>query len=317
MLINQLVRDEKIGLLALQETHLTSECVDQLNELFGRHLRIYHSELTHHATGAGGVALAVNKRLIDPEKCVVTDIQKGRAMAISFPWSTGRELSVVNVYGPNSSAENAVFWRDVKTHCPASVDILLGDFNVVEDGIDRIPVRAETGNALQALQELLAELRLEDGWRMQNPHTKAFTYMQKSTGSQSRLDRIYVASALHQDADEWRIKESGLPTDHKLTLVSLANRSALFMGKGRWSMPAHLLTDTTMIAKMRELGRKLVEEIAGCGERTAEKNPQIFYQDFKLALTKAARDRAKAKVPKLQKRLENLRNDLERTLNEP
>lgn len=317
MFINQLARDEKIGLLALQETHLTSERVGVLNDLFGRHLRIYHSESVNHATGAGGVAFAVNKRLIDPEKCVVTEVQEGRALAIKFPWSTGRELCVVNVYGPNSSVENANFWKQIKTHCPVDVDILLGDFNVVEEGIDRIPVREETGSALIALQELLTNLRVEDGWRAQNPHDKAFTYMQKATGSQSRLDRIYVANALHQEADEWCIKESGLPTDHKLAMVSLANRNAPFMGRGRWSMPAHLLTDPQMVTTMRELGKKLVAEIAGCGPRSMEKNPQISYHKFKLALTSAARDRAKEKIPKLQKRLENLRRDLKDTLNPP
>lgn len=258
MLINQLVRDEKIGLLALQETHLTRERVDTLNELFGRHLRIYHSEMDCHATGSGGVAFAVNKHLVDPDKCVVTEIQRGRALAIKFPWSTGRELCAVNVYGPNVQAESAIFWKHLQTQGPADVDIMLGDFNVVEDGIDRIPVRTESGGALSALQDLLAELRLEDGWRIQNPHLKAFTYMQKATGSQSRLDCVYVAAALHQDADEWCLKESGLPTDHKMAVVSLANRNVPFMGKGRWAMPAHLLTDPPMIQTMRDLGKKLV-----------------------------------------------------------
>ncbi|OJT05923.1 LINE-1 reverse transcriptase -like protein [Trametes pubescens] len=315
MYINQLVRDEKIGILALQETHLDEERVRALNDLFGRYLHVYHSALEERATGAGGVAFAVNKRLVDPDKCKLTEVMAGRALAITAPWAADRALCVVNVYGPNVQAESAVFWEHVQEQAPAEVDMLLGDFNLVEDGIDRIPVRMDTGRALTALQDLLMGLRMEDGWRVHNPDLKEFTYMQRATGSQSRLDRIYVANSLHQDADEWRIVESGLPTDHKMAIVSLANRRAPFMGRGRWSMPSHLLTDPQMVCTMKELGKKLLDAIGGCDERTERANPQVFYNEFKLALVDAARARAKVKIPRLLKRLERLRDDLKTTLN--
>ncbi|OJT13066.1 LINE-1 retrotransposable element ORF2 protein, partial [Trametes pubescens] len=317
MLINQLIRDEKIGVLALQETHLNSDRVEALNMLFGRNMRVFHSELRENATGACGVAFAVNKRFVNADKCVVREVKDGRALMITFPWSTGRTLSVLNVYGPNAVAQNAAFWKELEEGGLRSVDMMLGDFNVVEDAIDRILARLDRADAVEALRSLTRRMGLEDGWRKHNENLKEYTYLQRATGSQSCLDRIYVARDLHQDADEWRLKESGIPTDHKMAVVSLANRRAPFMGKGRWAMPAHLLTDPQMICTMRALGLKLVNALKNLRERTSQCNPQSVYADFKSALATAARERAKVKILRLQRRLGRLRDDLQSTLNPP
>jgi hypothetical protein len=55
---------------------------------------------------------------------------------------------------------------------------MLGDFNIVEDSIDRLPCHSDNHNAVEALQDLKTLLHLEEGWRKSNPNTKAFTYMQ-------------------------------------------------------------------------------------------------------------------------------------------
>lgn len=315
MLVNQLIRDEKIGILALQETHLDGERVANLNELFGRHMHIYHSQDEQNPTGACGVAFAINKRFVDIEKCSVNEVKAGRVITLDFPWTEGATVRVMNVYGPNASAENAAFWDDLAAIQGPKIGVLLGDFNMTEDGMDRIPARDETERVLVALSSLLQTHQLVDGWRTRNPHTKAYTYMQAATGVQSRLDRIYLSRSLQKEAEDWCHKESGLRTDHKLAMMSIANRAAPFMGKGRWTMPSHLLTDEEMKKSMRELGEELIRSLASMRERTSATNPQTLYHDFKNALTSAARKRAKEKIPRLQKRLANLRADLHATLN--
>lgn len=317
MLINQLVRDEKIAVLAVQEAHLDAERVLALNNLFGRHLHVFHSALPENPTGACGVAFVLNKRFLDYERCAINEIVAGRAISLTFSWVGERVLRVLNVYGPNAHASNAEFWNTIWTAGVGRTDLLLGDFNVVEDGLDRIPARTDPGRATDALRELITEMRVLDGWRKQNPSEKAYTYMQKGTGAQSRLDRIYISASLQADAVEWTLKESGVPTDHKMAILALANRREPFMGKGRWSMPTHLLTDEKTEAVMRELGRKLILGIEEMGERTEARNPQTLYRDFKNELTSVVRNRAKEKVPKLQRRLEKLRVDLQKVLNGP
>ncbi|OJT09202.1 LINE-1 retrotransposable element ORF2 protein [Trametes pubescens] len=315
MLINQLVRDERIGILALQETHLDDARAAELTELFGRHVQIYHSPFEANPTGACGVAFVVNKRFVDAEMCALTVVQPGRAIVLDFPWVEGTVLRMLNVYAPNVMSENAKFWEDLATPQTGKIDVMLGDFNMVEDGIDRLPARVETERVTGALNELLQRHRLEDGWRVRNPCTKAYTYMQAATGAQSRIDRIYLPRALQREAEDWAHKESGIATDHKLAMTSLANHAAPFMGKGRWSLPTHLLSDDEMKKTMRRLGAKLIAGLEAATTRTSEKNPQTLYQDFKEALTRAARERAKARIPRLQKRLARLRVDLDTTLN--
>jgi hypothetical protein len=102
------------------------------------------------------------------------------------------------IYAPNSPAENQAFWESLLlrwTTCNLpKPDLFLGDFNLVEDAIDRLPCHSDHNGATQALQDVKSTLHLIDGWRRTNPTSKAYTYQQKETGSQSRIDRIYCMS---------------------------------------------------------------------------------------------------------------------------
>ncbi|KAH9891235.1 Endonuclease/exonuclease/phosphatase [Cubamyces lactineus] len=297
----EVLREKRIAVLALQETHLSEERVQMLNRLFD----------PINETGARGVAFAINKRFVKKPEYVTTEVVRGRALVLDLKW-------IMNVYGPNDSCQSAEFWKTLETSEQATnLDLLLGDFNIVESPRDRIPERGDSAEATEALSALVRSGQMSDGWRDANVEQKAYTYMQKSTGSQSRIDRIYIRKSICEDADNWDILEPGLLTDHRLAVVDMADRQAPYVGKGRWVMPKHLLTDEKMKRKMREIGGKLVKAIEEMGERQPDRNPQTVYVAFKDELTQAARARAKEKVPKMQKRIEMLREDIKRTLNPP
>lgn len=57
--VNQLMRDKKIAILALQETHLTKEYIKSLHELYGRRIKIYHTG-NPDQPNAHGVAVVLN-----------------------------------------------------------------------------------------------------------------------------------------------------------------------------------------------------------------------------------------------------------------
>ncbi|EIW54961.1 DNase I-like protein, partial [Trametes versicolor FP-101664 SS1] len=310
MLLNQLVRVNKIAILALQEAHMNEERLNTLNKIFGAHLEIVCSPDPENETGARGVAFVINKRLINTANMTSTTIVPGRAMMLDLQWSEQRRLRLLNVYGPNDPSENAAFWDKLREARMPRLDVMAGDFNVVEDGLDRIPVRMDAPRAVKALADLVSWLSMLDGWRSENPQTKGFTFMQPSTGSQSRLDRIYIRKAMSRDANGWNLTESGIPTDHKMVLVSLADYKVPYIGKGRWAMPTHLLNDEQMKKEMKRLGAILIRDLGGLVRRTQNNNPQTMYQAFKDQLTLAARNRAKEKIPKMQKRLDALKKDL-------
>ena len=61
--INQIIRNSKTGILALQETHLTEEEAQKIESLFSR-LHIISSVDTQN-TNAKGVAIVINRDLLN------------------------------------------------------------------------------------------------------------------------------------------------------------------------------------------------------------------------------------------------------------
>lgn len=58
--INQMMRDRKIGVMAIQETHLTNTHTDQLHWLFGKRLHIINT-IDEDEPNVRGVAIVLNK----------------------------------------------------------------------------------------------------------------------------------------------------------------------------------------------------------------------------------------------------------------
>ncbi|KAI0654343.1 Endonuclease/exonuclease/phosphatase, partial [Cubamyces menziesii] len=314
MRINQIMRDKKIAILAVQETHLDEMRARTLADLFDKHMSIEYSSDPENETAARGVAFVINKRIIKKPPLAARTLIPGRAMIIDIAWSDSRNLRILNVYAPNASRENATLWKTMEEMDLGRIDIMLGDFNVVEDPLDRLPARADPADATEALQSLTRKLRLADGWRRTHDGQLAFTYQHTNGTTQSRLDRIYAARMIRKDADNWGLEEAGIQTDHKVAYVEIADREAPFVGKGRWTMPLHLLKDETMQQKMLELANRLITDMDAISERTEAVNPQLIYKAFKDDLVKAARERAKVKVPQMQRRIEKLRIDRDKIL---
>ncbi|KAI9064310.1 DNase I-like protein, partial [Trametes sanguinea] len=314
-LVNQLIRDRKIAILAVQEAHLDLERVDSVNRLFGQYMEVWASPDPTNATGARGVAFAINKRLTKNMHREYIEVVPGRAAILKLKWSERRTLVVLTVYAPNDARENEAFWNDLRLRRLGRVDMVLGDWNLVADQLDRLPMREDDSEAVNALREFRTHLLMVDGWRAENPGQRAFTYQQQATASQSRIDCVCVRRGIVHEAHDWAITEAGIPTDHKLTSVSIADYGAPFVGNGRWAMPDHLLDDVEVVKAMKDEGAKLCDAISRIGVRTEAVNVQLAYANFKTALAKRIRDRARVKVPKMKAKLDKLRGALEGVLN--
>lgn len=122
----------------------------------------------------------------------MTEIISGKAIHISLPWRKNLKFNILAVYAPNDERENEAFTKTIKTKLiernMAMPDIILGDFNIVLDPLDRIPQHADNLGATNTLTDFLAFCNLKDGWRQTYPDTKQFSYLQKSTSSQSWID---------------------------------------------------------------------------------------------------------------------------------
>jgi exonuclease III len=165
--INQLVKEKHIGVLAIQETHLTQEHVDDLHQLFGKHLQMHFSQGQN--VNAHGVAIVLNREITNIHSIQQVDIILGRAMLLTLPWHSDLTITILNVYASNAHNENQQFWETlelkwVNLNLPLP-DIMLEDFNLVEDAIDHLPNHADPSGATNAFNNLRSFLQLKDGWR--------------------------------------------------------------------------------------------------------------------------------------------------------
>ncbi|KAF5336211.1 hypothetical protein D9758_017781 [Tetrapyrgos nigripes] len=244
--VNQIMRDKRIGILMVQEAHLTTERVTE-NEHLHKQLRIFHSSDPENPTGKAGVAIVLNRRLTSTSEVKIVEVIPGRALQITTNWHKQDKFTALTIYAPNvtenDGAENKQFWEKIKQFYEIhpripKPDIVAGDFNIVEaGGMDRLPARSDPEDALDALDNLKIMLNLKDGWRDTYPTTKMYTYpstrRQSNTSSQSRLDRIYVKPTVLKTAREWKIEPNGVPNaDHLMVSVQVTTANAPNIGKG-------------------------------------------------------------------------------------
>ncbi|KAI0670960.1 Endonuclease/exonuclease/phosphatase [Trametes maxima] len=323
--INQIVRDNRLAVLAIQEAHLSEERVTNINALFAATLLVINSPDPERATGAKGVAFVLNKKLLGDRTVTTETIIEGRAMMLKYPWAPGKDIKILNVYAPNRETENAAYWERLKEWCDQAPtkkpDVVLGDFNMVESTMDRTPARNDAPVVTEALTRLLRSLNCSDSWRSAHPNERAYTFRQTNSDIQSRLDRIYLKNGLLPKAADWQVTGPGLHSDHQLVTISIANYHAPDLGKGRWAAPLSLLEDAKFLGTMRELAMKLQEDLNNAPVRSAESNPQTIFASFKSELLKAAKKRTKEWMPKLNKRIETLetqrRKDLANSVRPP
>lgn len=319
--VNQLLRERRIGILALQETHLTDADAATVQRLFGRRICLVHSPDPDNPSAARGVAIALNRELVDTSSLTNHVLVPGRAILLTMHWHGEQQLTILNVYAPNSPTENAAFWSTLHHKLRSGrfrkPDAVVGDFNLVEEAIDRIPMRDSPETPLAAMKALLDSFSLRDGWRITNPTEKAYTFPQRGGPSRARLDRIYTTDSLLTRSLRWDISVTGVPTDHCLVSTNLTAARSPYIGKGRWTMPQHLLLDQEFMKRVTHLGATAMQKarrLSKATERSEADNPQTVLKMFKEQVREAARAQLKRRVPMLRReiaRMEILRDEVQ------
>ncbi len=324
--VYRMMTDNRIGVLLLQETHLTEERKASLHKMFARRVKIFFSANPDAPTQREGVAIVLNTRHVSTADAVATEIVPGRAIQISLLCQGGERRYLLCVYAPTSSGveERREFFKGVQKYYEDRPDfprphLMAGDFNNVEDCLDRLPVNDQSDASVLALDSLKLSLglMLADGWRTTYPTVRDYTF-HRGTGRDavfSRLDRIYVSPRVFEGAREWKICEAGVKTDHSLVSVQLTSASAPEVGPGRPIFPLLLLKDKTLAKRIKARGVEALRDldtIASTGRRTEANNPQTVLHQFKGALMRLARERERQVVPKLLAEIRNCESALKR-----
>ncbi|KAF9035977.1 Endonuclease/exonuclease/phosphatase, partial [Panaeolus papilionaceus] len=331
--INQMMRDFKLGAGAIQETHLSEERVMDLETRYPR-IKIFNSQ-NPERLNSKGVVICLNKLLTRADDATKIDLIPGRAILVKLPWSRlGTTLNIIGIYAPNTPDEQITFWTElydkiIELGRPNAPDIMLGDFNIVENVIDRLPQnRHDNQTAVEKLQTLRERYDLIDQWRNENPHTKEFTYKQlrENNASHSRIDRIYLNRNLTDKCFEWNTHHTGIPSDHKMVRVKIEIPNMPYIGTGRWAMPNYILKDREAIKEFKKLGMVALNRIKNQNNehttaRDYNENPnkmsiQEIHEEFKRNVRTKARDMARVKAPKIRKAIQDKQIELKQILNE-
>ena len=255
--INHLIREKHIGVLAVQETHMNEDQRREIEDLFNKCLRIFASADSTNPMQRAGIALVLHKAVVDTDHIVQHEIIPGRAILVILNWNREVKLTILAVYAPNPTTENANFWEKITTSFTNNwrlpwPQIMLGDFNMVEDAIDRLPMHEERNRSPETLRELKHTLWLCDGWRSTFPDTKSYAFHQTATGARSRIDWIYIMNRLLECSQKWEINPTGIPNaDHWMASINLVNSAIPEAGKGRWSISPKIYKDTAFKKTIR------------------------------------------------------------------
>ncbi|KAI0339653.1 DNase I-like protein, partial [Trametopsis cervina] len=320
--INQIMRDEKLAILAVQETHLTQQAVDSLHSLFGKRILILHSEPQERPSTSKGVAFVINKERLETKDISLTEVVPGRAALLTCKWHNTVKLRILNIYAPNDRNENGKFWDDLSETWDSknytNPSVMLGDFNIVEESKDRLPERPDQTAAVHALQNLCMKFRLIDTWRERYPEIREFTYNQDHGFSSSRIDRIYLNDRLGKNAIDWATQPApAISTDHMLLSTSLADDKIPYVGNGRWIIPKIVLADHGFLKYVSEAGKNVLSRTKPGVPTSDPRNIQRLYHSLKTDLLEFARATAKANIPKIIRRINKLKEERKTILNSP
>jgi exonuclease III len=315
-----LLNSHRVAILGVQEAHLTENLAGTIKTAFGARLKLFYSPLPG-TDNAAGVAILLNKGLVNTERASADVLVPDRAILVTLPWHAGEPLKVLCVYAPNDSGVNATFWETLNNLLATAPhlrpDIMLGDFNLVEDSIDRLPCHHDDATPVAALGELKCNAGLVDGWRRTHPDRWEYTPQHAPNTSQGRIDRIYITNELLPLATDWKIDSTVLETDHWLASVRVSTPVALHIGRGRWQIPLYVLADEGVCKRINDLGKGMECEIqVNKYRRSSAVNPQTIFARFKSEVVSMCRDREKRarptitnKIDKLKRRLDSVNND--------
>jgi ribonuclease HI/exonuclease III len=325
-MINQTLNKHKIAILALQETHLDEEALDNIRNCFGRKMQIFHSEDPHAPRTTAGVAFVINKSLIRPREVTARELSPGRALYLKVKWLETETTTLINIYAPNNRTIHPTFWKDIDTKRTtkrlAKPEFVLGDFNVTEDPIDRCPARPDDIHATDALRDTRFAWEIQDAWRLAHPSERQYTYRAEAAGHQikSRLDRIYTTRRISPMIFDWEITPSAVPTDHWMVRVKYAPADAPTIGKGRWTLPTHMLKNKKVLKALAARGMRLQADLERLRHEQQDRetmNPQRLWQSFKDDIRMIAKRMAKETHHKINSRVNKLEQDIKSIASNP
>lgn len=195
---------------------------------------------------AGIVVLVNNSMEIVNSNIVIP----GRLLNIKIRYGKDEyNMSVMYGFSGKLTVQNIIPFIDGLTehHHNNENNILLGDFNFVENDIDRVNQNGCGMNSADkrvsgTWTDYLDQAGLVDAFRARNPKRRWFSYIHTQHNSKSRLDRLYINEENCYDIFHYKyLSQTIWPKAHRILTFVL--RSSTERGPGFWKMNVSILPD--------------------------------------------------------------------------
>ena len=234
-------------ILVLIETH--HKLVEDISEALRRYknkTRVIESGVLDGDSYAG-IAVLISSRLTVSEE---TELIKGRLHNFKLKCMR-KEYNVSVYYGYTSKNASQTKIRQTiqyltAHHKRSDNNVILGDFNFVDDDLDRTNKSKSGKNQLDKTlakpwNEFLATLGLSDPFRLRNPKRRMYSYIHTKDNSKSRIDRIYVNDENCNDVLSYKHIPTPFCKAHRMVTFTLKEENE--RGPGFWKMNTSILKD--------------------------------------------------------------------------
>ena len=325
--LTTIMRKERIAIVIATETKMTKTEAHKQEQMNPK-IRIITNCNTNTKEG---IAVIINKELESQIKIEHTTIIENRASEIKIEWKQNTYKTIA-IYSPNPNKEKILFYKDLKDKINWGEtelnNILMGDFNMTEEDIDRMPPRPEDSKVKQAFGKIKRKYELEDTWRHFNEDKLEFTHT-STNGSMSRIDRIYTNKHLLKNIQTTYITTSAKLSDHDIVVTEIADKAKVDQGPGVWRLDSTLLKNKEFEKqcekKILKAQGRLLHYLSQATGKTNEQlkqlrekeNPQTILQTLKTQIQECAkqkrnqiRNQQTKKKQKIKKALEQIQTKL-------
>jgi hypothetical protein len=98
--INTNLNQNKLAILALQETHLDQETVNRLRQIYKDKMEIIFSADPNSPRATAGIAFVINKKCLNLKDWTAHELIPGCALFLRIKWHESEYTSFLNVYAP-------------------------------------------------------------------------------------------------------------------------------------------------------------------------------------------------------------------------
>ena len=237
---------DRADIICLQETHSNVKSEKIWTSEWGGKCFFSHGE-----TNARGVMTLLKK---DCNVKVVNQKRDtdGRLLILEIN-ENGNIFVICNLYGPNRDCPKFVMQVSKLLEEVSEHKIVLGDFNVTLEPMDRYKNGLDSKKAMkEAVVQLMEEYSLIDVWRNRNPSTLHFSWQRRKPQRQaSRIDYTLTSQGLESYVQNV-IYIPAIMTDHQAMFLAI-NFSKKERGCGYWKMNCSMLSNLEFVEKINQI----------------------------------------------------------------